>query len=70
MNYKSLFDLKAEKNVIKTSDGSYLTFESFKDYEKFYYAMIKFIKDTLQKCWNDKDKFDYSKYKKIIDEIK
>lgn len=70
MNYKSLFDLKAEKNVIKTSDGSYLTFESFKDYEKFYYAIIEFIQTTLQECWNNKDNFDYSEYKKIIDGIK
>ena len=70
MNYKSLFDLKAEKNVIKTSDGSYLTFESFKDYEKFYYAMIEFIQATLQECWSNKDNFDYSEYKKIIDGIK
>ena len=47
-----------------------MTFESFKDYEKFYYAIIEFIQATLQECWNNKDNFDYSEYKKIIDEIK
>lgn len=62
LNYKSLYDMQSEINIIKVGEDSYITFNTFEEYKEFYLAAIQFIKDTLTKGWQEKDSFDYTPY--------
>lgn len=64
LNYKSLYDLQNDINVVKVGDNNYITFNTFEEYKKFYLATVEFIKNALIENWKIKDNFDYSLYLK------
>ncbi len=71
-NYKMLYDYFTKNTTklplkVKLYDengvGEYKEFDSFEDYETFYFATIEHINSTLAKYWEIKDNINWSEYK-------
>lgn len=74
-NYKAAYDLAVQTDgstlPVTFKFGSddnpqYYTFKTVKELSDFYTKSVKYIQDVLQRGWNRKDGFDFSKYQEEL----
>ena len=72
-NYKAIYDLAIQTNSknlpVMFKFGTvekpvYYTFNTIEELNDFYLKSIKFIQQTLENGWKEKDTFDFSPYMK------
>lgn len=60
MNFANLYtakDLLTYPQTIKTKTG-YIELQNAEEVTEFYLAGVNFIKETLEKCWKEKQRFE------------
>lgn len=76
-NYKAIYDLAVQmggQGVLPvtfkfgtTEEPTYHTFETLEELQTFYIQSVRFIQETYQWGWAEKDNIDWSNYEHDID---
>lgn len=76
-NYKAAYDLALQTSgkslplTVKLGaevNPSYVTFSTIAEIEAFYIGAMTHINDCLRRCWEKKDKIDWSPYETLLKE--
>ena len=71
-NYKAIYDLAVQNNGVgilpvtfkfgTTEQPTYHTFETLEELQLFYIQSVRFIQETYQKGWQEKDSINWENY--------